>query len=630
MNGILKSMRTMFRTALAIDRRSLLICLAYNLIKQFMNVFYGVYFLRMILAGLETGRSLGHILAVLGVMFGINVLYGRFSQYYNHEYLPVFRLKADCFMNEKIMEKANSIPYDTANSPRELDWYSRVMENSSKRMIQLYQSFGLICGLLEAFAMILYYIVRTDVFAVFFSAFPLLYSYFLGEKSAELAYELNKKLSSAARKKEYAGRVFYLQRYGAEMRTSKIGRIVRGIYREGSAQTADAYRRDGKKIAGMDFLELLLGDAMSMVLPLAYVVVRMLCGARYLLGDFIGITQAITIFSSDVEWMLDEALEMKSASLYINDYTDYLSREVYSAGASEGNQPEHGKCQFRNPGGNQSEHRKRQSGEPEAGQPKDLKRSLPGKFCITFDHVKYHYPGSPEGISALDDVSVDIRNGEKIAIVGRNGAGKTTFVSLLVNLISCSGGKITLNGREMDTYEREELKSFFGVVCQDYKIYPVSVRDNVSIGGKASAADIRDALEKVGLAGRIPDINAVIGKEIDDRGLVLSGGEQQRLALARVIANPFPVVVLDEPTSALDAITERNMNRLILDALKDTGRTLLFISHKLSTTKLVDRILVFEDGRLVEDGNHRALMEKGGLYAEMYLEQNSLYKGADT
>ena len=154
--------------------------------------------------------------------------------------------------------------------------------------------------------------------------------------------------------------------------------------------------------------------------------------------------------------MLDEALEMKSASLYINDYTDYLSREVYSAGASEGNQPEHGKCQFRNPGGNQSEHRKRQSGEPEAGQPEDLKRSLPGKFCITFDHVKYHYSGSPEGISALDDVSVDIRNGEKIAIVGRNGAGKTTFVSLLVNLISCSGGKITLNGREMDTYGREE------------------------------------------------------------------------------------------------------------------------------------------------------------------------------
>lgn len=107
---------------------------------------------------------------------------------------------------------------------------------------------------------------------------------------------------------------------------------------------------------------------------------------------------------------------------------------------------------------------------------------------------------------------------------------------------------------------------------------------------------------------------------------MLSGGERQRLALARVIANPFPVVVLDEPTSALDALTERNMNRLILDALRDTGRTLLFISHKLSTTKLVDRILVFDGGRLVEEGDHAALMEKKGIYAKMYLEQTNLYK----
>ena len=146
------------------------------------------------------------------------------------------------------------------------------------------------------------------------------------------------------------------------------------------------------------------------------------------------------------------------------------------------------------------------------------------------------------------------------------------------------------------------------------------------MGGGAGDGDIREAIEKVGLGARIPDIDAVIGKEIHGEGLVLSGGERQRLALARVIANPFPVVVLDEPTSALDALTERNMNRLILDALRDTGRTLLFISHKLSTTKLVDRILVFDGGRLVEEGDHAALMEKKGIYAKMYLEQTNLYK----
>ncbi len=593
--GILASVRTMGRTALAIDKKSLLTGIAYHLVKQLMNVFYGVYFIRMILEGLETGRGFGHILAVLGMMLGINILFGRLDQYYKNVFLPVFRLKADCYMNEKVMEKANAMPYDTANSASELDRYGRVLENSSGMMIQMYQSFCQVCGLVEAFAMILFYLVRTDVFAVAFSAFPLLYSYFLGERSAELGYELNKKVSSAARRKDYARRVHYLREYAAEMRTSGIGRVVRGIYREGSGQAVAAYRREGKRMAVYGFLELLSGDALSMALPLGYVAVRMLCGARYLLGDFIGITQAISIFSSDVEWMLDTALEMKEASLYLNEYTAYLAGD--SAGHLAEDVPGAGRA-------------------PGPG----------GPFRITFDHVRYRYPGSPESGFALDDVSVDIRSGEKIAIVGKNGAGKSTFVSLLVNLISCSGGRIALNGRDLDAYDREALKSFFGVACQDYRIYPVSVRDNVSMGGGAGDRDIRDALEKVGLGERIPDIDAVIGKEIHGEGLVLSGGERQRLALARVIANPYPVVVLDEPTSALDALTERDMNRLILDALRGTGRTLLFISHKLSTTRLVDRILVFDGGRLVEEGDHAALMEKKGLYAEMYLEQSNLYR----
>ena len=584
------SIKTMIKIALCIDKKSLLICITYNLVKQLMNVFYGVHFIRMILAGLETKRSFGHILAVLVFMFVINILFSRFNQYYKDIYLPIFKLKVDYYMNEKIMRKANSIPYDIANSPEELDKYNRIIKNSSEMIMQAYQSFGLVCGLLEAFIMVLYYIINVDIFAIVLSSFPLLYSYFLAEKSAEFKYELDKKISSFSRKKEYAKRVFYLHNYTAEIRTSKIGRIVKGIYQEGFMQTEDAYLRNGKKIALIAFFELLLGDAISMVLPLVYVVIRMLCGAQYLMGDFIGITQAITIFSSDVEWMLDTMLELKSASLYISDYIDYISQE-----------------------------------DDQVREGKKLDKT--NEFHIVFDHVQYQYPGNSEGVLALEDVSVDIRSGEKIAVVGENGAGKTTFVSLLVNLISCSNGRILLNGTDINAYGRRELKSFFGVVCQDYQIYPVSIRDNVSINGCVADADIKDAIIKVGLADRINDINLVVGKEINDKGLELSGGERQRLALARVVANKFPVVILDEPTSALDALTERNINQLILSALKDTNRTLIFISHKLSTTKLVDRILVFEHGRIVEQGNHDQLMKKEGLYSRMYNEQSNMYKG---
>lgn len=583
------SIKTMLKIAFSIDKKSITICIAYNLIKQLMNVFYGVYFIRMILAGIETKQSLGHILAIILFMFVINIIFGRFDQYYKNIYLPIFQLKVDSYMNEKIMRKANSIPYEEATSPSELDQYNRVIKNSSKMVMQAYQSFGLACGLMEAFVMVLYYIISVDIFAIVLSGFPLLYSYFLAEKSAELEYDLNKKVSSFTRKKEYAGRVYYLRNYTAEMRTTKIGHIMREIYQEGFRQTVDTYKKDGKKITLTAFFELLLGDAVSMVLPLVYVIIRMLCGTRYLMGDFIGITQAITIFSSDVEWLLDTALDMKTASLYISDYMDYLSQEDHQA--------------------------------------ESLKVDITKGFHITFEHAQYRYPGNPENVLALDDVSVDIRNGEKIAIVGENGAGKTTFVSLLVNLISCSGGRVLLNGIDINTYEKEELKSLFGVVCQDYQIYPVSVRNNVSVNGAIADADIIDAIQKVGLADRIHDINIAVGKEINDKGLVLSGGERQRLALARVVANKFPVVILDEPTSALDALTEKNINQLILNALRDNGSTLIFISHKLSTTKLVDRILVFDNGRIVEDGNHEELMKQGGLYSKMYQAQSNMYKG---
>ncbi len=241
--------------------------------------------------------------------------------------------------------------------------------------------------------------------------------------------------------------------------------------------------------------------------------------------------------------------------------------------------------------------------------------------------MNYQYPGSKEDVFALRDVSVEIRSGETIAIVGENGAGKTTFISLLVNLISSSSGGVLLNGLDINSYACDELKSFFGVVLQDYQIYPVSIRDNLSINGAIATPEIMEAVQRVGLQNRIHDIDKVIGKELSDDGLVLSGGERQRLALARMIANDFPVVILDEPTSALDALTERKMNTIILDALKDTNRTLIFISHRLSTTKLVDRILVFDDGRIIEEGNHMELMEKEGLYSKLYHAQSNMYKG---
>ena len=159
MRKIILSLKTMFQIAYAIDKKSLFICIAYNLIKQLMNVFYGVYFIRMILVGLEAHSNIWYIVIVLTTMLVINTLFNKFDLYYRNIYLPNFRLQIDSYVNEMIFRKANTIPYDVFNSPDELDKYIRIMENSSEKIFRTYSAFGTMCGLIEAFIMIVYYVI---------------------------------------------------------------------------------------------------------------------------------------------------------------------------------------------------------------------------------------------------------------------------------------------------------------------------------------------------------------------------------------------------------------------------------------------------------------------------------------
>ncbi len=241
-------------------------------------------------------------------------------------------------------------------------------------------------------------------------------------------------------------------------------------------------------------------------------------------------------------------------------------------------------------------------------------------------NAAYSYQGAAEGKYALHDVNVTIHSGETIAVVGENGAGKTTFTNILSNLISCTSGKVMLNGIDIREYDSDDLQNFFGVVHQDFHLFPMSVRENISVKDSLSNNVIFQALKSMGLEQRIQDPDRQVTKEFSDDGLVLSGGESQRLALARVVANQYHFVILDEPTSALDPLTEREINQYVMKAMAGPNRTLLFIYHKLSTTRLVDRILVFKDGTIIEEGNHRQLMEKKGHYYEMYTTQQSMYE----
>ncbi|HCI79279.1 MAG TPA: multidrug ABC transporter permease, partial [Ktedonobacter sp.] len=250
---------------------------------------------------------------------------------------------------------------------------------------------------------------------------------------------------------------------------------------------------------------------------------------------------------------------------------------------------------------------------------------------VEFRNVSFTYPGKdPETQYALKHVSFTIHAGEAVALVGRNGAGKTTMVKLLTRLYDPDDGEILISGRNIKEYDLQELRAQVGVIFQDYVTYYMNARENIGVG---RIEEIEDK-ELVTSAARKSGANAVIEKLPDgyetmlgkwfDKGMQLSGGEWQKVALARAFMRDARILVLDEPTSALDAQAEAEVFshfRVLTE-----GKTALFISHRFSTVRLADRILVLENGSILENGSHNQLMALNGRYAELFNLQAEAYR----
>ncbi len=254
--------------------------------------------------------------------------------------------------------------------------------------------------------------------------------------------------------------------------------------------------------------------------------------------------------------------------------------------------------------------------------------TIPFTRGIEFRNVSYHYPDRP--VAALQNVSFTIAPGETIALVGQNGAGKSTIVKLLGRLYDPDEGQILINGVDIRDYDPVELREQIGVMFQDYATYQFSASDNIGIGNVDHLADealIHDAANRAGadsVIARLPKgYQTVLGKWFEG-GHQLSGGEWQKVALARAFMRDAQILILDEPTAALDARAEYDLFSRIQELTE--GRIAIYISHRFSTARMADRIFVLEHGRLTAEGTHEDLMLQGGMYADLFELQAASYR----
>ena len=241
---------------------------------------------------------------------------------------------------------------------------------------------------------------------------------------------------------------------------------------------------------------------------------------------------------------------------------------------------------------------------------------------IVFENVVFTYPKTD--VKILNGVRFEVKEGERVALVGENGAGKSTVIKLLCRLYKPDSGRILINGKDIQGLDASALRRVFSVVFQDFCKYTLTLRENIAFGDLTKLNDdntLHDAL-KMGLADGIVELDTPLGK-LEENGVDISGGQWQRIAVARACLPDSAFVVLDEPTASLDPVAESNMYHSFAEVLKNRGG--IMISHRLASARMADKIVVLSDGLVTETGGHSELMSASGLYARMYESQSAWY-----
>lgn len=330
------------------------------------------------------------------------------------------------------------------------------------------------------------------------------------------------------------------------------------------------------------------------ILMYTWLVYNVVTGA-YQISDFVLYVGLVSTFHASVGYVNWIYSDMRTNSLMINDYRNFVDWKE-----------------------------DRETADEKDGHITEINLD---KFEFRFENVSFKYPGHDNYV--LKNVNLIIKNGAKLAVVGVNGAGKTTFIKLMMKLYEPSEGRILLNDVDIKEYNREEYFKLFSPVFQNVECFAMPIYQNISFAeeDKTDMNKINEVLEQSGLSEKINSyekgIHTNLLKIFDKEGIDLSGGEKQRLAMARALYKDGKVVILDEPTAALDALAEDRMYREFKNMIH--GKTAVFISHRLGSTRFCDKIAMFEDGTIVEEGTHEELMAKNGKYAYMFGIQSQYY-----
>ena len=503
-------------------------------------------------------------------------------------YWNIARERANAGLSTIFYEKARSLDLESYDDPYFYNNFIVAIESSTGNLNNILTMIRDYMGELISLITICTVILALDpVCLLIILAIIILFTP-ISKKIGNLQSERRIENNRLHRKSDYFARVFYLQDYAKEVRINNIRPLLIKRYGEAADDVTENQRRYVGKIDLIYFFQetgvQVLGFMFILPLYLGYCVIR---SETLSAGDFIAtFNGAYSVATSFSFLTVAVARNFSEQAKMIEKFREFLSR---TNNIKDG---EHtAKC-----------------GEPET---------------IELKNVSFTYPGNTK--PTLKNINITLHPYEKIALVGYNGAGKTTLTNLLLRLYDVTDGEILIGGKNIKDETLESHRARFAAVFQDFQIFAATLGENVSLDENVNKEDAEKALENSGFKKELVNgINTELLREFDDDGIMLSGGEAQKVAVSRAFYKKCPYVIMDEPSANLDPIAEYNLNRSMMNAAKH--KTVIFISHRLSTTRHADRIYVMENGEIVESGTHEQLMAMNGKYAYMFELQAEKYR----
>lgn len=591
MKSVLKTILISLRTIKKAEFKRILFYIFNTILGIVQSFVFGVLFFKFFLEALFEKQNFYVAAIMLCVQAVWQIIYAAYKEWYANIYIESSNARIQEAVYSGLFEKTVTMDMHTLESPEYHDTFRMVLQNSVGAMLSVADNI---------FSYVENIILLVLNGCLLFTYEPLLFpfiilsvicSYFSDVLNNKYRVAKNRALNPLVRRYEYVKRLFYSTEHAYDIKSTDIYDVLIN-----SADTTnDNIEKVQKKFNNKLFTVASLSNVISILLrqiPNIWICAKAILERTITSGDIAVTIRSMANVRNTLNSFLSLYPKIQENCIYVMDYSQYIESEA-KIKANEG------------------------GAEPQ--------RTANG---ISLKHISFSYDGEKE---VLKDITINIRGGEKIAIVGKNGVGKSTLVKLLLQLYRPQSGEIEMDGKPAEMYSLKAYRDRFGVAFQNTQLYAVSVAENVLMKPydeeETEKERIIGALKNGRLYDRVAEeekgIETVVTKEFDGDGIEFSGGQAQKLALSRVYARDCGVVILDEPSAALDPISEAEMYESIIDLMKE--KTVILISHRLSACRKVDRIYVIEDGKIAEQGSHTELLHKDGIYAAMWHLQASGY-----